>query len=108
MYAKVENGQVTQVHLPTSGVLDGHSVSNYNLLPESVLLAEGWLPLVENMPEYDHASQELRLTGYTIDDDKVTANYEVMAKLSTIEERLEIQDDTIGEVLEVLLPAIMI
>jgi hypothetical protein len=89
MYAKVVNGQVTQAHLPTSGVLNGRTVSNYNLLPESVLLAEGWLPLVENKPEYDADTQELQLMGYTVETDRVTANYEAVAKLPTIEDRLE-------------------
>lgn len=79
MYAKIENNQVTQTSLPTSGTLsDGRSVSNFDLLPESVLLAEGWLPLVENKPVYDPATQELQLTGYTTEKDKVTANYVVV------------------------------
>jgi hypothetical protein len=60
-YAKVQNGQVTQVGLPSSGVLsDGCSVSNYNLLPESVLLTEGWLLLELNEPEYNSTTQELQ------------------------------------------------
>ena len=79
MYTKIENNQVTQTSLPTSGILsDGRSVSNYNLLPESVLLAEGWLPLVESKPVYDPATQELQLTEYTTEKDKVTANYVVV------------------------------
>jgi hypothetical protein len=80
MYAKVENGIVTQTSLPTSGTLsDGRSVSNYNLLPESVLLAEGWLPLELNQPEYNPATQELQLVDYTIEVDGVIANYEAVA-----------------------------
>ena len=48
MYAKVVNGQVTRAHLPTSGILqDGRTVSNYHLLPDETLLAEGWLPCEE-------------------------------------------------------------
>ena len=99
MYAKVENGIVTQAYLPTSGVLNGRTVSNYNLLPESVLLAEGWLPLVENKPEYDDATQRLRLTGYTVESDKVTANYEAVAKLPTAEERIEAMEGVVMDLI---------
>ena len=73
---KIQNGQVTQTSLPTSGILsNGRSVSNYNLLPEETLLTEGWLPLIENKPVYEPATQELSLTGYTIEAAQVTANY---------------------------------
>lgn len=46
MYAKVN-----QLTLPKSAQLsDGRWVSNYNLLPDTVLKAEGWLPLEEVKP----------------------------------------------------------
>lgn len=99
MYAKVVNGQVTQAHLPTSGVLNGRTVSNYNLLPESVLLAEGWLPLELNQPEYDPETQELRLVGYTVEADKVTANYEAVKKSTTIDQRVDLLQDAVDFVL---------
>jgi len=100
MYAKVVNGQVTQAHLPTSGILqDGRTVSNYHLLPESVLLAEGWLPLELNQPEYDPETQELRLTGYTVEADKVTANYEAVKKSTTIDQRVYLLQDALDFVL---------
>lgn len=99
MYAKVENGIVTQAYLPTSGTLNGRTVSNYNLLPESVLLAEGWLPLTENKPEYDADTQELRLTGYTIEADKVTANYEAVKKPVTTDERVDLLQDAVDFVI---------
>jgi hypothetical protein len=76
---KVENGIVTQTSLPTSGALsDGRSVSNYNLLPESVLLAEGWLPLELNEPEYNPTTQLLQFVDYTIEIDRAIANYEAV------------------------------
>ena len=104
MYAKVESNIVTQAYLPTSGTLsDGRSVSNYNLLPESVLLAEGWLPLIENKPEYDPDMQELQLTGYTIEAAQVTANYEAIAKTPTAEDRLTAAEDVIMDILANLL-----
>ena len=108
MYAKVENGIVVQGYLPVSGVLNGKSVSNYNLLPESILLAEGWLPLIEIKPEYDTDTQELSLVGYTIEATQVTSNYVVIAKVFTLEERIETQESTMGEIMEVILPSLMI
>ena len=78
MYAKVENYQVTQIGLPTTGILaDGSTVSGYDLLPESILLAEGWLPLVDNRPEYDPGTEYLEHAGYTVGETEVTANYTV-------------------------------
>jgi hypothetical protein len=48
MYAKIEP---LIIGLPTSGQLaDGRWVSNYHLLPEDVLLKEGWLPADEAKP----------------------------------------------------------
>ena len=93
-YAKVENGQVTQIGLPTTGTLqDGSTVSGYNLLPESVLLDEGWLPLVDNKPEYDEETEYLENAGYTIGETEVIINYTVKQKepviyVPTVEDRL--------------------
>ena len=106
MYALVQNGQVIQVGLPSSGILsDGRSVSNYNLLPESVLLSEGWLPLELNEPEYNPATQELQLVDYTIEVDGVIANYEAVAivNIPTVEGRLTATEDTIVEMLNMML-----
>jgi hypothetical protein len=103
---KVENGIVTQTSLPTSGTLsDGRSVSNYNLLPESILLTEGWLPLELNEPEYNPAIQELQLVDYTIEANRVIANYEAVAivNIPTVEGRLTATEDTIVEMLNMML-----
>lgn len=93
-YAKVENGQVIQVGLPATGILkDGSTVSGYNLLPESVLLGEGWLPLIDNPPAYDRATQYLEHSGYTILETEIISNYVVKTKepvtpTPTLEERI--------------------
>lgn len=77
-YAKVENGQAIQIGLPSTGTLqDGSTVSGYNLLPENILLEEGWLPLVDNKPEYDAETEYLEHTGYTIGETEVVVNYTV-------------------------------
>jgi len=75
-YVKVEDNQVIQTGLPSTGVLrDGSTVSGYNLLDETTLRNEGWLPLEENKPNYDEATQYLDFAGYEILNDKVIANY---------------------------------
>jgi hypothetical protein len=79
MYAKVVNGQVTQAHLPTSGVLqDGRTVSNYHLLPDETLLAEGWLPCEEVKPTYDEATQYLAVDTVVQQDNKVIVTYKAV------------------------------
>ncbi len=106
MYAKVENGQVVQVGLPSCGALaDGRCVSNFNLLSPETLFAEGWLPLELNQPEYNSATHELHLTGYTIQADKVTANYEAVAiiYIPTAEERLEAMEFVVMDMLETMM-----
>jgi hypothetical protein len=76
MYALVENGQVTRIRLPRSGTRkDGRTVSNYHLLPHEILLEEGWLPCVEEKPEYDPATQYLVLDEKEIQGDKVVLRY---------------------------------
>ena len=89
MYAKLIDGKLKR--LPRSGEINGKSVSNYDLLPESVLLAEGWLSYVENKPVCKE-TEMLEFVDYTQTKDGITANYKVMAipepELS-IEERLE-------------------
>lgn len=79
MYARVENGQVTQIGLPTTGTLkDGRTVSNYNLLPQKVLKAEGWLPCEEVKPEYNPETQYLVIDIKEIVKGKVIVTYKVV------------------------------
>jgi hypothetical protein len=76
-YALIENGQVTKTRLPKTGVLsDGSTVSNYNLLPHDVLIAEGWLPLIDDPPDTDEKHRAVR-TGYEIYGDRVEAIYSI-------------------------------
>ncbi|HYE80888.1 MAG TPA: hypothetical protein VEG39_01840 [Clostridia bacterium] len=81
-YAKVENGQVVQVGLPKVGILTqgenaGCTVSGYDKLDEATLLAEGWLPVFDNPPEYDPETQYLEHAGYTIVGAEILAEYNV-------------------------------
>lgn len=78
MYVKVENNEIIQIGLPQTGTLkDGSTVSGYDLLDEVILRNEGWLPLEENRPTYNAETQYLEFIGYTIQTDKVIANYTV-------------------------------
>lgn len=109
MYAKVENGQVT-VGIPDSGTRNGSTVSGYNLLPEPVLRQEGWLPYREQKPPYDGETQMLEFVEHQITEEEIIAIYEVVAKPEeplTIEDRVEITEATIGEILETIIPSII-
>lgn len=91
-YAKVENGKVTQIGLPITGTLkDGRTVSGYNLLDESILLAEGWLPLVDSPLEYDPTTEYLEHAGYTISETEVTVNYVIK------QNEIQIVDDPVDD-----------
>lgn len=104
MYVKVVNGQVVCVGLPTCGVLvDGRCVSGYNLLPPETLAAEGWLPLELNQPEYNPEIQTLNLVGYTIQSNKVIANYEVVVMMPTLDSRLEAAEAVLMDILEAMM-----
>jgi hypothetical protein len=93
-YAKVENGQVTQIDLPSTGTLkDGRTVSGYNMLDEVILLAEGWLPILDNPPVHNADTEYLEHAGYTIEATDVVVNYNIkqkepIANAPTTEERL--------------------
>jgi len=107
-YAKVENGQVVRVGLPTTGILqDGSTVANYNLLDESILRSEGWRPLTENKPEYNAETEYLEFVDYTVGEYEVIANYTVkqiepVIPVPTLEERLESAESAILALMEVL------
>lgn len=105
MYVHVTNGVVDAVGLPQSGYLrDGSFVGMYHLLPPETLKAEGWLPLVAEMPE--HAESEMaQFIGYDITENTVTAQYEVVEKPEpipappTTEERVEALEMALLEVI---------
>ena len=91
-YALIENGQVTKTRLPKTGVLkDGSTVSNYNLLPHDVLIAEGWLPLADKPPTTDEKHRAI-ITGYEIYADRVEAIYEIEEIIPSAISEEELQD----------------
>ena len=68
------------VNLPKTGKLtNGQTVSNYHRLPEEVLLAEGWLPLIEIRPEINEETHYLR----------IKETYEVEGEIRRVYESIE-------------------
>jgi len=91
-YVLVEHGQVTKTRLPRTGTLkDGSTVSNYNLLPHDVLLAEGWLPLIDEPPITDEKHRAV-ITGYEIFPDRVEAVYLIEEIIPPATSEKELQD----------------
>ena len=91
-YVLVEHGQVTKTRLPRTGTLkDGSTVSNYNLLPHDVLIAEGWLPLVDEPPETDTKHRAV-ITGYEIYADRVETLYSIEEIIPPAISEEELQD----------------
>lgn len=75
-------GRITdkiELSLPSSGkLLVGTWVSNYSLLPKSVLLAEGWKPITEVRPEYDEATQYLEFDTAVDNGTNVVVTYKAV------------------------------
>jgi hypothetical protein len=104
-YAKVVNGQVERVGLPTTGILkNGCTVSGYNLLTEDELFDEDWLPYIDNQPIYDIETQYLEFVDYTIiPNTEVIANYIVKTRVPQPPSEIdEIKDDALN-IAEILL-----
>lgn len=84
-YVLVENGVVKKVGLPKTGLLkNGCTVSGYDTLEQSVLLDEGWLPVIDNLPTYDPGLQTIQHDGYDISETQVTARYIVRSIADTV------------------------
>ncbi len=78
---KVASGQIVEQRLPRTGRLsDGSSVSNYHKLPTETLISEGWLPVVEDKPEYDPETELLQVESVNILSDQVLYTYTAVAK----------------------------
>lgn len=67
--------KMNQLTLPSTGQLsDGRWVSNYNLLPDDILRAEGWKELVEVKPSFDDTTHYL-VQDSVVETDVVTVTY---------------------------------
>jgi hypothetical protein len=99
MYALVQDGKVTKIGLPKSGVLsDGRTVSNYDKLTKTALAKEGWLPLEESSPVCKE-TETLKFVDYTVTKDKVTANYQAVLTpdpIPTLEERVTVLESKLA------------
>ena len=79
MYAREDqaNGQIS-IGLPKKGTLsDGRTVTNYDKLSEDILLAEGWLPFVEEIPEYDQQTQYIVPVNFRVEAAQIVREYAV-------------------------------
>lgn len=75
---QVKEGKIISYSLPKTGTLkDGASVSGYDQLDKETLKAEGWLPLADEVPEYDESTHFLEVEGYEVLEDKVVKTYKV-------------------------------
>jgi hypothetical protein len=77
-----ENGEVLKLGLPVvgerlQGEFKGCTVSGYNLLDEDTLREDGWLPVVDVVPEYNSSTQYVRLSKYVKVGDHAEAQYDI-------------------------------
>lgn len=78
---KVVDGAITEYSLPPVGTLsDGRTVSNYHLLDEKTLAAEGWRDVVDQKPVYDKTTHDLVHDGYEVVDNTVRVKYRTEQK----------------------------
>lgn len=102
IYAKVENGEVVAIGLPTTGVLNDHrTVSNYNQLGIDMLEREGWLPVTGEKPSYNESTHYLT-TSYSIEESQVIATYTVVEKPSeplTADEKIDLLQNAVDFIL---------
>ena len=102
---QVISGEITQRSLPKTGTLkNGSTVSGYHLLDEEILLDEGWLPLEDNLLEYDEETQYLVNDGYEILEDKVIKKYRIEEIPEREEPRdLEVEIEELRQTIDILL-----
>lgn len=91
MYAYIENGEVKRIgNLPKVWQMkNGTTVSGFHLFANQTeadedgktgaerLREEGWLPLVDEKPEYDEETQYLTNPTYEIGENEVVRRYEI-------------------------------
>lgn len=104
MYALIKNGEVVQVGLPSRGVINGVTVSNYHLLPEATLLSLGWLPYTENIPEHNAETHTVTLDNYEILDEGVVGHYEAVMLPPKDSDRLAALENVVTDMLFSQLP----
>ena len=88
---QIKNNTIIKHSLPRTGKLStGQTVSNYHLLPHETLKAEGWLPVVDNIPKYNPSTHYIKETTYTIGKDSVIKNYIIDAIPASVPSELEL------------------
>jgi len=78
MYARVVNNQVVArvSTLPASW----NNISNFSALSTNELVANGWYPMVQNIPTFDDATEMIQPAGYSIEAAQVVELFSVVSK----------------------------
>jgi hypothetical protein len=67
--------------LPYNGTLkNGNYVNNYYLLEESILLNEGWIPVIHMVPEYNQEIEYISEINILKDGNVYKVEYEILQK----------------------------
>jgi hypothetical protein len=78
---QVINGEIINTALPQTGYVNGNTVSRYDLLPEEVLMEQGWLPEETDIPEHS-MYDEVVFDTYEILANKVIKHYKIAGNLN--------------------------
>lgn len=78
MYARVVNNQVVArvSTLPASW----NNISNFSALSVNELIANGWYPMVQNIPTFDDVTEMIQPAGYSIEATQVVELFSVVSK----------------------------
>lgn len=74
MYAKLDGNTIQKIPI-NAQLANGAWVSNYNLLPDAILKAEGWKTLIEVKPEYNEETQYLEQDSIAEGEETITVTY---------------------------------
>lgn len=104
---EVINGVIKRRKLPKVGKLsDGTTVSGYDKLDRDVLLSEGWLDLIDDIPEHDPATEEPHFDGFDIKEDRVVKTYKIlpipepkMSDVEMLQERIDATEEMIIQIM---------
>lgn len=90
-YIKVKNNKIVEEEFPQeykTPIKGGYVINKTT----EFLRAEGWLPLLQDKPQFDSATQYLRFSHYNILHDRVLKVYEIEEKPSRVIEEPELVD----------------
>jgi len=82
MYGLLKNGELKLYNkIPNVyKLIDGRTVTNYNLLPEDELKLEGWMNVIEHKPNFDLETQQLEISTKEIVNGEIVVTYVAVDK----------------------------